>query len=90
MPHPRFTAASYRIHRVVFRPDPNSPNPEDLDLVENITVQVLADDDTPMDILPLDLVLPPGLEVSLKAIINARLQQLEDETGWTKRPLEPV
>ena len=87
MPHPRFTASRYTIHRVIFRPDPNSPDPEDPDLIENITVQVFAEDDTPMDILGLDLDIPLGLKTSLKAVIDARLAQLESETGWTKKPL---
>ena len=90
MPHPRFTAESYRIHRVIFRLDPNSPNPEDPDLIENMTVQVFAEDDTPMDILGLDLDIPPGLKTSLKAVIDTRLAQLESETGWTKKPLVEI
>ena len=85
MPHPRFTASRYTIHRVIFRPDPADPS-EDPALVEEVTVQVFAEDDTPMDILHLDLDLPPGLKVSLKAVIDARLAQLETETGWTKKP----
>ena len=87
MPHPRFTASRYTIHRVIFRPDPNSPDPEDPDLIENITVQVFAEDDTPMDVLGLDLDIPLGLKTSLKAVIDTRLAQLESETGWTKKPL---
>ena len=85
MPHPRFTASKYRVHRVIFRPDPADLS-EDPALVEEVTVQVFAEDDTAMDILHLDLDLPPGLRVSLKAVIDARLAQLENETGWTKKP----
>ena len=86
MPHPRFTAASYRIHRVIFRPDPNDSS-DDPDLIEQLIVQVLAEDGTPMDVLGLDLDIPPGLKTSLKAVIDARLSQLENETGWTKKKL---
>ena len=86
MPHPRFIASRYTIHRVIFRPDPNSPDLEDPDLIENITVQVFAEDDTPMDVLGLDLDIPPGLKTSLKSVIDTRLAQLENETGWTKKP----
>ena len=89
MPHRRFTATQYRIHRVIFRPDPADPS-EDPDLVSDVTVQVFAEDGTPMDTLPLDLDLPPGQANSLKAVINARLKQLENETGWTKKPKEIV
>lgn len=84
MPHRRFTANRYRIYRVVFRPDPTDPS-EDPDLISDVTVQVFAEDDTPMDTLPLDLDLPPGQANSLKATVNARLRQLEQETGWTKK-----
>ena len=85
MPHPRFTASRYTIHRVVFRPDPLDSS-EDPDLVESLTVQVFSEDDTPMDVLLLDIVFPPGQRQSIKSTINARLVQLENETGWTKRP----
>ena len=88
MPHPRFTANRYRIHRVIFRPDPSDPS-DDPDLVANVTVQVFSEDDTPMDTLPLDLNIPIGQATALKATINARLAQLESETGWTKKPGGP-
>ena len=82
MPHPRFTAVSYRVHRVIFRPvDPPAG------FLEEVTVQVFAEDDSEMDILHLDLNIPPGLKTSLRAVIDARLAQLETETGWTKKPL---
>ena len=82
MPHPRFTAASYAIHRVIFRPvDPP------VGFIEEVTVQVFAEDDTLMDILHLDLDIPTGLKTSLRAVIDARLAQLENETGWTEKPL---
>ena len=79
MPHPRFIGESYRIYQITFRVDHND------NLIEELTVQVFAEDGSEMDILSLDLVIPPGQKTALKATIDARLSQLESETGWTRK-----
>lgn len=76
----RLTPTQYRLQKFILRVDVTGT------ITYTTSVHIYNADDGELDVLNLDISLPPGQINSLMGVINTRLKQLERDTGWTPKP----